>query len=417
MIEHNIILLALGCFFGLLMVWSVGANDLANVMSTTIGSKAITIRQAILVAVIFEIAGALLGGGNVTRTLQHGIIDIQVLSYAPRILIYGMLSVLIASTSWMTLASYLGMPVSITNATVGAIVGFGVLVLGVHALHWKQVGYIGISWVSSPTIAGIVAYLLFLSVQKLILTAVDPVRKARKYVPLYLFLIGSVLSEITIIKGIKHFGIDLGFRENILIAIVCGISIIIVGKFILKRIHCEDEKDRKSQFAYIEKLFGVLMLFTACAMVYAHGSNDVAVSVGPVAAIISLVKTGRAHHNGLLIMSILAVGSFSVVIGFLTYGRKIIKTVGSGITALTPSRAYCATIAAAITVVVSTSTGIPVSATQTLVGAILGVGLARGIGALDMRVVRNILISWVITIPVVAGLTTLFFEIVKGIFN
>ncbi len=413
---HNIIILVSACIFGLFMAWSVGANDLANIMSTTMGSKAISVRKAIVIALIFEVAGALLGGTDVAKTIQHGIINTQITAYPPEIFIYGMLSVLLASATWMTLASYLGMPVSITNATVGAMVGFGWLTLGSHAIHWNIVTQIGISWVASPTMAAVIAYLLFLSVQCLIFTAIDPIKKAHKYIPVYLFLVGFILSEITIIKGLKHFGIILDLRHNILIAITSGLIILIIGSLVLKRIKCEDKNDQKARFAYVEKMFALLMVLTACAMVYAHGSNDVAISVGPIAAIISLMKTGHAMHNGVLIYSILAFGALGVNIGFVTYGRKIIKTVGSGITALTPSRAYCATIAAASTVVVSTSTGIPVSATQTLVGGILGVGLARGIGALDLRVVRNIFTSWTITIPIAAGLTILYFDIIKHIF-
>jgi PiT family inorganic phosphate transporter len=412
---HNIIILVSAFAFGLFMAWSIGANDLANIMSTTMGSKAISVRKAIVIALIFEVAGALLGGTNVAKTIQHGIINTQITTYPPEIFIYGMLSVLLASATWMTLASYLGMPVSITNVTVGALIGFGWLTLDAHAIHWNTVTHIGISWVASPTIAAVVAYFLFLSVQCSIFTAVDPIKKAHQYIPIYLFLVGFILSEITIIKGLKHFGITLDLRHNILLAITSGVIILIIGSLILKRIKCEDKNDQKERFAYIEKMFAFLMVLTACAMVYAHGSNDVAISVGPIAAIISLMKTGHAMLNGLLIDSILSFGALGVTIGFVTYGRKIIKTVGSGITALTPSRAYCATIAAASTVVVSTSTGIPVSATQTLVGGILGVGLARGIGALDLRVVRNIFTSWVVTIPIAAGLTTLYFDLIKHI--
>ena len=398
------------------MTWSVGANDLANIMSTTMGSKAITVKQAIIVAVIFEIAGAVIGGGSVAQTVQHGIINANAVNASPQILIYGMLAVLLASATWMTLASYLGMPVSITNAIIGSMVGFGLLVLGVHAVHWQTVGYIATSWVVSPVFAGLIAYMLFLSIQRLILVAPDPVKQAKRYVPIYLFLVGSVLSEITIIKGIEHFGIYPRLFRNIMISLACGFIILVLGMILIKRIPTHDLKDHRSKFAYIEKMFGVLMLFTACAMVYSHGSNDVAVSMGPIGAIISIIYSGHAMHNGGVILLILSVGAAAVVVGFLTYGRKIIKTVGSGITALTPSRAYCATLAAAITVVISTSTGIPVSATQTLVGGILGVGLARGIGAIDLRVVRNILASWILTIPIAAGLTVLFFDLIKIIF-
>ena len=416
MIAHNIILLSLAGVFGLFMTWSVGSNDLANIMSTTMGSKAISVRQAIIVAVIFEFAGALLGGSGVAKTVQFGLLNTQALNYPPQIFIYGMLAVLLASATWMTLASYLGMPVSITNAIIGALVGFGLLILGVHSLHWKQVGYIAISWIASPTMAGLFAYLLFLTVQQLILSAGNPIKKAKQYVPLYLFLVGFVLSKITVIKSCAHFGIILDMRHSFIIAVISGFVILLIGQWLIRRIPKVDINDMHAQFNYVEKMFSVLMLFTACAMVYAHGSNDIAVSMGPIGAIISLIKSGHTMYNGKMVLITLALGSLAVVVGFLTYGRKIIKTVGSGITALTPSRAYCATIAAATAVVVSTSTGIPVSATQTLVGAILGVGLARGIGALDLRVVRNIFASWIITIPIVAGLTTVFFYIIHAIF-
>lgn len=398
------------------MTWSVGANDLANVMSTSIGSKSITVKQAIFIAIIFEIAGALLGGHSVAQTVQHGIINTQILNYPPDIFIFGMLAVLLASAVWMTVASRFGLPVSITNAIIGSIVGFGVISLGAHSIYWNKVGLIATSWIVSPTVAAVIAYLLFLSVQRLILTSANPVKRAHKYIPVHLFLVGFVLSEITVIKILKHLRINLDARNNVLIALICGVLVVILGQLLIKRIAYTKTQDRHAQFAYIEKMFGVLMIFTACAMTYAHGSNDIAISVGPIAAIISLLKSGHTMMNGSMISSVLAIGSFAVILGFLSYGRRIIETVGSGITALTPSRAYCATIAAATTVVISTGTGIPVSATQTLVGAILGVGLARGIWALDLRIVRNIFASWIITIPIAAGLTALFFDLIKYIF-
>ncbi|MCK4609355.1 MAG: anion permease, partial [Gammaproteobacteria bacterium] len=258
MLTHDIIFIALACIFGLFMAWSVGANDLANIMSTTMASKAITVKQAIIVAIIFEIAGAVLGGGDVAQTLQNGIINTHMASVQPDIFIYGMLAALLASALWMTFASYLGMPVSITNAIVGAIVGFGLLALGPQAIYWDKVGFIALSWVCSPTIAGILAYILFLSVQRLILTAVDPLAKARKYIPIYLFLIGFILSEITVVKAFEHVGIILSLRHNVLIAIASGIVILIIGQFMLKRIKPEGRPEHKEQFIYVEKMFAVL---------------------------------------------------------------------------------------------------------------------------------------------------------------
>ncbi|MBN2689652.1 MAG: inorganic phosphate transporter [Gammaproteobacteria bacterium] len=398
------------------MTWSVGANDLANIMSTALGSKAISARQAFILAIIFEVAGALLGGSHVARTVQHGIINISALHCPPEIIVYGMLAVLLSSATWMALASFIGMPVSITNAIIGALVGFGLLILGVDAVHWRQVSYIAISWIACPIIAASLAYFLFFSMQRLIFNADSPEKSARNYAPIYLFLVGFILAEMTVIKILMHFGYHIHLILNLIIGVVSGVMLILITMPYFKKLKSKGDALHQ-QFAHIEKIFSLLMMFTACAMIYAHGSNDIATSVGPIAAIISLLHSGHSHLNGGLILSILALGSCGVLFGFVTYGKKVIATVGSGITVLTPSRAYCATIAAALTVVVSTSIGIPVSATQTLVGGIVGVGLARGIGALDLRVVRSIFASWLITVPIVAVFAVVYFNIIKSLFS
>ena len=410
--DHQLLYVILACLFGLGVTWSVGANDLANVLSTTIGSKAISARQAIIIAIIFEFAGALLGGHGVAQTIKSGIINTAVITQST-ILIHGMLAVLIAAACWLTLASFFAMPVSITQTIVGSIFGFGLIVLGFHAIHWQQMSYILISWVTSPTLAGVISYLMFMSVQYFILGTEHPLQNAKRYVPIYLFLVGYILTSITLLKALKHFGVHLHLISEIIVAITVGIIISLIGNITLKRIKFEDNLEYRVQFFYIEKMFAFLMLFTACAMVFAHGSNDVAIAVGPVAAIISWVKPGTDQSNALFLYGTLFLGCTGVVIGLLMYGRKVIETVGSGITALTPSRAFCATLAAATAVVVSTSVGIPVSATQTLVGAVLGVGLARGIGALDLGIIRNIFLSWIITLPAGAGLTIGFYFLFK----
>ncbi len=415
--EYGLIFIALACGIGLWMTWGIGANDLANIMSTAMGSKAITVRQALIIAIIFEIAGALLGGAGVTETIRGGIIDVQALANTPQLLVYGMLSVLLAGATWITLASFMGMPVSITNAIVGALVGVGALMLGMHAVHWQKVGYIAISWISSPTIAGITAFLLFISIKRLILGAENPFRAAKRYVPFYLFLVGIILSMMTVLKGLDHFHIHHNAASSIIIVFLSAVAVFLAGLYAMKRVRLKVKLNRHTQYLYIENMFSVLMAFTACAMVFAHGSNDVAIAVGPVTGVVSLVWKGHTMQNGGVLMSMLLMGCFGVLLGLFMYGRKVIATVGSAITTLTPSRAFAATLAAASTVVVSTSTGIPVSATQTLVGAVFGVGLARGIDALNLNVIRNIFLSWIITIPAAAGLATLFFYVLKQIFG
>ncbi len=413
--EYGLIYVVLACCVGLWMTWGIGANDLANIMSTTMGSKAVTVKQALAIAIVFEIAGALLGGSGVTDTIRGRILDPEVLQQTPQLFIYGMLSVLMAGAVWMTMASFLGMPVSITNAIVGALVGVGAIMLGLNAVRWHEVSYIAISWFSSPGIAGVLAFLLFISIRRSILGAEHPLEAAERYVPFYLFLVGIVLSFMTALKGLQHFNIHLNFWQRSGVVLLTAFGVLFLGMHTIKKIRLKlkFKLNRHTQFHYIEAMFSVLMAFTACAMVFAHGSNDVAIAVGPIAGIISVVVKGQAMHDGLLLYGILLGGSFGVIIGLIMYGRKVIETVGSAITTLTPSRAFAATLAAASTVVVSTSTGIPVSATQTLVGAVFGVGLARGIDALNLTVIRNIFMSWIITIPAAAGLATLFFYLLR----
>lgn len=396
------------CF---LMTWGVGANDLANVMSTTMGSKAITVKQAMVIAILFEFAGAFLGGSGVTDTMRDGIIVSSQLSQQPLILIEGMLSVLLACTVWMNLASFLGVPVSITNAIVGSMVGFGSVVLGSNAIHWSQVSHIAIGWVTSPMIAGITAYTLFISIQQSIFVQNDPLEKAKLYIPVYLFLVGSILSFITVFKGLNHFEIHLNLKQDLAVTLATSIIITLIGLVFIKRIPELPRIRRRERFLQVEKYFAVLMALTACAMVFAHGANDVSLAVGPLTIIHSLiVNTHKPISVSAFPAWIILLGCAGVLIGFLMYGRKVIETVGSSITALTPSRAFAATLAAATTVVVATSTGIPVSATQTLVGAVLGVGLARGIGALNLIVIRNIFMSWILTLPAASLLTILAYK-------
>lgn len=414
--DYSIYLLFAALILCFLMTWGVGANDLANVMSTTMGSKAVTVRQAMLIAIIFEFAGAFLGGEGVTETMRDGIINTSQLSNEPLILIEGMLCVLFACTIWMNLASYLGVPVSITNALVGSMVGFGTIVLGPDAIHWNQVARIAIGWISSPLISGITAYALFISIQQTIFVKSNPLTKAKLYIPIYLFLIGFILSFITVFKGLNHFDIHLNLKQDLAVTLATSIIITILGMIFIKRIPEYHKIRRRERFIQVEKYFAVLMAMTACAMAFAHGSNDVALAVGPLSIVHSLVM----HSNQIFDADnypswIILLGCVGVVTGFLMYGRKVIETVGSSITALTPSRAFAATLSAATTVVVATSTGIPVSATQTLVGAVLGVGLARGIGALNLIVIRNIFMSWVLTLPAASMLTILTYKLLHAL--
>jgi PiT family inorganic phosphate transporter len=405
----------LAALFGIFMAWGIGANDVANAMATSVGAKALTIKQAIFVAAVFEFAGAVLAGGEVTSTIRKGIVDASLLTDSPEILIYGMLSALLAAGIWLAIASHKGWPVSTTHSIVGAIVGFAAVGIGMDAVHWAKVGTIVMSWIISPLTAGLIAFLIFRSVQKLILEKEDPLPRAKKYVPYYMFLAGFNITLVTIFKGLKHVGLHLSTFEAYLAAVLIGITIAIVGKIAINRIQVDKKAEKHFHYHTVERVFGVLMIITACGMAFAHGSNDVANAIGPVAAVISTAATGVVGQKAAIPVWVLVLGGLGIVVGLATYGRRVIATVGEKITHLTPSRGFAAELAAATTIVVASGTGIPVSTTHTLVGAILGVGMARGIEAIDLSVVGRIMLSWVVTIPAGAILSIIFFLTMKAI--
>ena len=416
--SYGTIFLILACIFGLFMAWGIGANDVANAMGTSVGSGAITIKQAVLIAAIFEFAGAFLAGGQVTKTIRKGIIDAELLSATPELLVYGMLASLLAAGIWLLVASKFGWPVSTTHSIVGAIVGFAAVGIGVDAVHWSKVGTIVMSWVISPALAGIVSYWLFRSVQKLILNTEHPFENAKRFVPYYVFLTGFVIALVTMFKGLKHVGLETTITQNYGMAFIVGLIIMFVSMNYTRKIEIKPEADKDFHFANVERVFGVLMVVTACAMAFAHGSNDVANAIGPVAAIIGIVQSGgEIAQKSILPIWVLILGGAGIVAGLLMYGRRVMATIGKNITELTPSRGFAATLAAATTVVIASGTGLPISTTHTLVGAVLGVGLARGIGALNLNVVRTIFLSWIVTLPAGALMSIFFFFTLKGIFS
>jgi len=413
--EHQVLYYILAGIFGLFMAWGIGANDVANAMATSVGSKALTVKQALLVAAVFEFAGAFLAGGAVTSTIRKGIIDSSMLGDQPELLVYGMLASLLAAGTWLYIASRKGWPVSTTHSIVGAIVGFAIAGVGYEAVKWSKIVTIVASWVASPLTAGLVAFLIFNSVQWLILSRPDPLERARRYVPYYMFLAAFVITLVTLFKGLKHVGISVSTVEAYVIAAICGAIVALVGRHFIKRIKVDKKADKKFHFHTVEKVFGVLMVVTACGMAFAHGSNDVANAIGPVAAVISVVSTGAVGQNAPIPPWVLLLGGVGIVIGLATFGRRVIATVGSRITHLTPSRGFAAELAAASTIVFASGTGMPISTTHTLVGAVLGVGMARGISAINIGVVGNIFLSWIVTIPAGALLSILFFYAIKAL--
>jgi len=420
--EHATLFLALACIFGFFMAWGIGANDVANAMGTSVGSRALTIKQAILIAMVFEFMGAYLAGGEVTSTIRKGIIDAELLNDSPELMVYGMLSALLAAGSWLMIASLKGWPVSTTHTIVGAIVGFASVGISVDAIHWDAVGKIVMSWVVSPFLAGTISFGLFMSVKVFILDTDDPFHKAKRFIPVYMWLVGFMIAMVTLLKGLKHVGLDLdfglgsNFANALPVAALIGLVVAGLGRILLGRV--KETPNPDSRFDNVEQIFAILMVFTACAMAFAHGSNDVANAVGPLAAIASTVQSGGdIAATSAMPWWILLVGGLGIVVGLATYGWKVIATVGRKITELTPSRGFAAELGAASTVVIASATGLPVSTTHTLVGAVLGVGFARGIGAINMRTIGVIFMSWIITLPAGAGLAIIFFFLFKGIFG
>ncbi|HLA30599.1 MAG TPA: inorganic phosphate transporter [Pseudomonas sp.] len=415
--DYGLVLLLLACLFGFFMAWGVGANDVANAMGTSVGSKALTIKQAICIAMVFEFCGAYLAGGEVTETIKNGIVDASVIT--PDLMVLGMMSALLAAGTWLLIATSRGWPVSTTHSIVGAVIGFAAVGVSVDAVQWAAVGPIVASWVVTPVLSGLLAFGLFVSVQKLIINTDNPFLNAKRFVPLYMFATGFMVAIMTLTKGLKHIGLELNSNQSLLLAAGVGALVMLLGIALLSRIKVDIEADKDFHYASVEKVFAVLMVFTACSMAFAHGANDVANAVGPLAAIVGVIQSGGDLTIGAKSAVpgwVLLLGAIGIVIGLATYGYKVIATIGKEITELTPSRGFAAELATATTVVGASAIGLPVSTTHTLVGAVLGIGIARGIGALNLGVIGSIFMSWIITLPAGAGLAILFYFILRGIF-
>lgn len=414
--QHQTLFYVLAVAGGLYMTWGIGANGVASAMGTSVGSGAITVRHALVLAAIMEFCGAYLAGGEVADTISTGIIDGRLFEPVPQLLVFAMIGALLAAGTWLMLASMRGWPVATSHAIVGAVCGAGVAALGIDAVQWDMMGEIVASWFLSPILGGAVALLLTMSIRKLIFNTVDPIAKARQWGPMYAFLVGWIVSLITISKGLKHVNISLGGIEGQTLAVAIGVLLGVAVRLMMNRITLDDYADRASQYASVERLFMPQMVFTGAAMAFAHGSNEVANGIGPMAVVIQIIVTREVSASSAITPFILLIGSLGIVAGLATYGYKVMATLGHGITELTPTRAYCATVAAAFVTVASSGLGLPVSTTHIAVGAVMGVGIARGIGALDLRVVGGIIASWFITVPVGALLGAILFYLLRAAF-
>jgi inorganic phosphate transporter, PiT family len=392
------LLLGLGFFFGLYMAWNIGANDVANAMGTSVGSRALSLKQALIVAAIFELAGATMVGGAVTRTVGSGILDMERLQN-PVLYSVVMVSALLAAALWLQFASWRGWPVSTTHAIVGAVAGGGVAATGFGGADWKTLGKIAGSWVLSPVVGGIIAFVLFRFISGWILNSRVSRFRVRLAAPWLSGFVVAVLVLALLYKGLQNLNLEIRFDRAMVGALMSGVAagslVALWMKFTSVARSCQN-----SAFRYVEGQFRWLQVLTACYVAFAHGANDVANAVGPLAGIWSAWKMGAVGHEVAVPPWILLAGGVGIVVGLGTWGYRVMETIGKRITELTPSRGFSAEFATATTVLVCSKLGIPISTTHTLVGSVIGVGFARGMAALDMRVVRDIFSAWVITLPV-----------------
>ncbi len=419
--------LAIG--FGFYMAWSIGANDAANAMGTSVGSKAITFKEAVIIAAIFEFSGAVLAGGGVADTMRKGIVDPALffdLALFPagngaEFFVWGMMASLIAAALWIHIAAYLGWPVSTTHSIVGAITGFGLVAVGASNVQWLSLLKISASWLTSPVMGGILAFIVFTIIRKFIIDATDVNRGIRVWSPILAFPVFTVLSLMLFVKGFKNiqdkieaFGI--GLVETIGISALVGVIASLILLFFLRNIRIADDATSEQRHETIEQVFRYLQTITACFVAFAHGSNDVANSIGPLAAIVNTVQAGEILTTVPVPTWVLLLGAVGIVVGLATYGYRVMETIGTKITEITPTRGFAAEFGAASTILVGSKLGIPLSTTHTIVGAVIGVGFARGINALNLQIIWNILKSWIYTLPFTAILSIVLYFLLTALF-
>ena len=393
------------------MACNIGANDVANAMGTSVGSSSLTFKQAIYIAAIAEFAGAFFVGGHVSDTIRKGMLDPTIFSETPIILVYGMIAALLSAALWLNIASYLAWPVSTTHSIVGAVVGFGIMAGGMDAINWIKVWSVVMSWVVSPLIGGLVAFLLFRFLTNQVFRRRNPLLYAKRILPYMVFLVCVILANAMFYKGLKNLHLNFSFPEAILYSFIVGAIGFFIAKPLSKKISDVPRKEIHKQLEATENIFKYLQITTAFYIAFAHGSNDVANAVGPLAAVFSILNSGTVEMKVAMPTWILALGGGFIVFGLLVWGRRVMETIGKKITEITPSRGFCATFAAATVVLICSKMGLPVSTTHTLVGSVIGVGLARGLPTLNLGIVKEIVMSWLATVPFTALLAAILFKV------
>ena len=382
------------------MAANIGANDLANAMGTSVGSRAITIKQAVVISTIANALGAMLAGGYVTNTISKGMIDPGLFMDDPNKLMFGMFASLISAGLCVNLATFYALPVSTTHAIVGAVVGFGIISVGIDAVNWSKIISIAASWIISPAAGAVIAGSIYYFIEKKILSSKDPLKAFKQYAPFMIFLVFLVLILSIIFKGLKNLHLEFGFFEIVLLTIPCAALCGIFSRnWILWRVRTGKLHQEQREYSPLESIFAQLQILTASYVAFAHGANDVANAIGPIAAIFSVVKTKAVILQVKVPIWMLLVGGIAVGSGLLAFGTRVMETIGKNITEITPVRGFCAEFGAATTILICSRLGLPVSTTHVLVGAVVGVGIMRGMGTLDLRILKNIALSWIVTLP------------------
>ncbi len=402
----SISFLVVAIIAGFYMAWNIGANDSANSMAPAVGSKAITFKQAVIIAGVLEFVGAYFVGSHVTQTIRKGIISPA--SFASvEIFAFALFAAIVGASLWVFIATWKELPVSTTHSIVGALIGVGIMAGGVNVVSWTKVGHIVMSWIISPLFSGILAFLLFKIINSSFIIPEDSEERTKKYSPIFVFLTFFIIVLSFLFK--TPLGKKLDLTLNYVFIYAFTISAMLTITFVAVMY-------RKLKTFHPEEVFRVLQILTACYVAFAHGANDVANAIGPLAGIYSIFKTGEIGATAEVPGIILALGGVGISVGIFTWGYKVIKTVGHGITELTNTRGFAICFSAATAVLVASKMGFPVSTTHAAVGAVIGIGLARGLEAIDMRVIRKIASAWVFTLPVAALFSGVVFYIVQRIF-
>ncbi|MBB5021391.1 inorganic phosphate transporter [Desulfurispira natronophila] len=395
------------------MAWNIGANDVANAMGTSVGSRALTLKQAVLVAAVFEFLGAVLVGSSVTQTVKSGIVDISLFSSTPEVVVTGMLCALLAAALWLQVATIFGWPVSTTHSIIGAVVGFGLMAGGIGVIQWERLTQVGMSWIISPASGALISMLIYLFIHKRILATQAPVANAKRYTPYLVFILIFILSLSVIYKGLANVNLPVTFEHSLLLSLTTGLIGVAISKRLLARIpdSAYNRKGFGAKFTVVDSIYRSMMILTACYVAFAHGANDVANAIGPLAAVVTTLQTGLILEEVPVPFWVLALGGIGIVIGIATMGYRVIDTIGKKITEITPTSGFSATFGAATTVLTCSTLGLPISTTHTLVGSVIGVGLVKGIGSINLRMLWGIVASWLVTLPVSAVLCALLYKV------